>query len=126
MMNYSKFMMNDDDQYQTEQRIKSPEDDCGLALTHRHGTPPSWTFLNPAMAREFLCQALALVDALHAVGSLGGHWRPLGMDKLARFVAVKGSAKKAMLRWTWIVWAGGSVSDRRSVVASMADLKRHQ
>ena len=37
MMNYSKFMMNDDDQYQTEQRIKSPEDDCGLALTHRHG-----------------------------------------------------------------------------------------
>lgn len=47
------------------------------------------------MAAEFLCQALALVDALHAVGSLGGHWRPFGMDKLARFVAVKGSAKKS-------------------------------
>ena len=79
---------------------------------------------------EFPCQALALVDALHAVGSLGGHWRPLGMDKLARFVGcdfwkVKGT-KKAMLRWTWIVWAGGSVSDRHSVVALMADLKRHR
>ena len=77
------------------------------------------------MAAEFLCQALALVDALHAVGSLGG-WQPLGMDKLARFLAVKGSDKKTLLRWTWIVWAGGSVSDRRSVVALMADLKRQQ